>query len=100
MPSLRRSPQMISASVSFGATVTRATSSTRLSLRRSRLSSVRSRAHSSAGERPLHTREVPGSIPGAPMALQAVSHLIGRSQKLHWQVDWQVQKATRLRATI
>ena len=23
-------------------------------------------AHSSAGERPLHTREVPGSIPGAP----------------------------------
>ncbi len=26
----------------------------------------RSRAHSSAGERPLHTREVPGSIPGAP----------------------------------
>jgi hypothetical protein len=25
-----------------------------------------SRAHSSAGERPLHTREVPGSIPGAP----------------------------------
>src|SRR5690349_18264197 len=26
-----------------------------------------SRAHSSAGERPLHTREVPGSIPGAPM---------------------------------
>jgi hypothetical protein len=28
--------------------------------------SIRSRAHSSAGERPLHTREVPGSIPGAP----------------------------------
>jgi hypothetical protein len=27
---------------------------------------VRLRAHSSAGERPLHTREVPGSIPGAP----------------------------------
>ena len=26
-----------------------------------------SRAHSSAGERSLHTREVPGSIPGAPM---------------------------------
>ena len=25
-----------------------------------------SRAHSSAGERSLHTREVPGSIPGAP----------------------------------
>src|SRR5919109_2174001 len=25
------------------------------------------RAHSSAGERPLHTREVPGSIPGAPI---------------------------------
>jgi hypothetical protein len=25
-------------------------------------------AHSSAGERPLHTREVPGSIPGAPIA--------------------------------
>jgi hypothetical protein len=24
-------------------------------------------AHSSAGERPLHTREVPGSIPGAPI---------------------------------
>jgi hypothetical protein len=24
-------------------------------------------AHSSAGERSLHTREVPGSIPGAPM---------------------------------
>src|SRR3954451_10406125 len=24
------------------------------------------RAHSSAGERSLHTREVPGSIPGAP----------------------------------
>ena len=27
----------------------------------------RSRAHSSAGERSLHTREVPGSIPGAPI---------------------------------
>jgi hypothetical protein len=27
-----------------------------------------SRAHSSAGERPLHTREVPGSIPGAPIS--------------------------------
>ena len=26
-----------------------------------------SRAHSSAGERSLHTREVPGSIPGAPI---------------------------------
>src|SRR5688500_16838600 len=26
---------------------------------------TRLRAHSSAGERPLHTREVPGSIPGA-----------------------------------
>jgi hypothetical protein len=26
----------------------------------------RSGAHSSAGERPLHTREVPGSIPGVP----------------------------------
>ena len=25
------------------------------------------RAHSSAGERSLHTREVPGSIPGAPI---------------------------------
>jgi hypothetical protein len=25
------------------------------------------RAHSSAGERPLHTREVPGSIPGVPI---------------------------------
>ena len=25
-------------------------------------------AHSSAGERPLHTREVPGSIPGAPIS--------------------------------
>jgi hypothetical protein len=35
------------------------------------LFSVRSRAHSSAGERPLHTREVPGSIPGAPMTLEA-----------------------------
>jgi hypothetical protein len=31
--------------------------------------SIRSRAHSSAGERPLHTREVPGSIPGAPIAV-------------------------------
>ncbi len=27
-----------------------------------------SRAHSSAGERSLHTREVPGSIPGAPIS--------------------------------
>jgi hypothetical protein len=32
------------------------------------VSSLGSRAHSSAGERPLHTREVPGSIPGAPIA--------------------------------
>ena len=32
----------------------------------------RSRAHSSAGERPLHTREVPGSIPGAPIGKPAV----------------------------
>src|SRR5712691_11497178 len=31
--------------------------------------SIRSRAHSSAGERPLHTREVPSSIPGAPTFL-------------------------------
>ena len=31
--------------------------------------SIRSRAHSSAGERPLHTREVPGSIPGAPIVV-------------------------------
>ena len=31
------------------------------------VSSLFSRAHSSAGERPLHTREVPGSIPGAPI---------------------------------
>ena len=31
-----------------------------------RLSFSLSRAHSSAGERSLHTREVPGSIPGAP----------------------------------
>ena len=31
------------------------------------LFSFRSRAHSSAGERPLHTREVPGSIPGTPI---------------------------------
>jgi hypothetical protein len=31
------------------------------------VSSTGSRAHSSAGERPLHTREVPGSIPGAPI---------------------------------
>ncbi len=30
-------------------------------------------AHSSAGERPLHTREVPGSIPGAPMVEIACS---------------------------
>jgi hypothetical protein len=67
MPSLRRSPQMTSASVSFGATVRRTASSTRPSLRGRRLFSVRSRAHSSAGERPLHTREVPGSIPGAPI---------------------------------
>ena len=29
--------------------------------------SKRLRAHSSAGERSLHTREVPGSIPGAPI---------------------------------
>jgi hypothetical protein len=33
----------------------------------------RSRAHSSAGERSLHTREVPGSIPGAPTEEQAAN---------------------------
>ena len=31
-----------------------------------------SRAHSSAGERSLHTREVPGSIPGAPITPKAL----------------------------
>src|SRR4051794_3921911 len=31
----------------------------------------RSRAYSSAGERSLHTREVPGSIPGTPIARNA-----------------------------
>ena len=30
-------------------------------------------AHSSAGERPLHTREVPGSIPGAPIGTRRPS---------------------------
>ena len=34
--------------------------------RKHRANLGRSRAHSSAGERSLHTREVPGSIPGAP----------------------------------
>jgi hypothetical protein len=33
----------------------------------------RSRAHSSAGERSLHTREVPGSIPGAPILATPMS---------------------------
>ena len=33
-----------------------------------------SRAHSSAGERSLHTREVPGSIPGAPIHSMKVLH--------------------------
>ena len=37
-----------------------------------------SRAHSSAGERSLHTREVPGSIPGAPIVLDA-----HRSRRAH-----------------
>ena len=32
----------------------------------------RPRAHSSAGERSLHTREVPGSIPGAPITTRPV----------------------------
>src|SRR5436853_2301013 len=36
------------------------------------LFSVGSWAHSSAGERPLHTREVPGSIPGAPIVISRV----------------------------
>src|SRR4249920_3164395 len=36
--------------------------------RRGSVSSPSRRAHSSAGERPLHTREVPGSIPGAPIS--------------------------------
>src|SRR5207342_3932524 len=40
-----------------------------------RLALALSRAHSSAGERSLHTREVPGSIPGAPIPFAAVLSL-------------------------
>ena len=41
-----------------------------------------SRAHSSAGERSLHTREVPGSIPGAPINALAATQkrLVTRSR--------------------
>jgi hypothetical protein len=39
-------------------------------------------AHSSAGERPLHTREVPGSIPGAPITAR-VARRIWLIQEVH-----------------
>src|SRR2546426_5133840 len=42
--------------------------------------SFRSRAHSSAGERPLHTREVPGSIPGAPIPPQDPARACARAK--------------------
>ena len=42
------------------------------------------RAHSSAGERPLHTREVPGSIPGAPIAATRLAvQVTGCSPRRH-----------------
>ena len=57
------------------------------------------RAHSSAGERPPHTREVAGSIPAAPItkALLAwlVVYLIG-DDSAAWQAKWQISRGGRL----
>ena len=45
-----------------------------------------SRAHSSAGERSLHTREVPGSIPGAPIKNVYFKRflMLGHNSIPHW----------------
>src|SRR6266550_2845766 len=62
--------------------------------------SIRSRAHSSAGERPLHTREVPGSIPGAPMASQAALRGSGRLRGGAWSVRWPAERRDTTRRGI
>jgi hypothetical protein len=59
-----------------------------------------SRAHSSAGERPLHTREVPGSIPGAPMASQAALRGSGRLRGGAWSVRWPAERRDTTRRGI
>jgi hypothetical protein len=49
-------------------------------------------AHSSAGERPLHTREVPGSIPGAPTSKTPANRCVcfgcGRNGQCAWLARW------------
>jgi hypothetical protein len=53
-------------------------------------------AHSSAGERPLHTREVPGSIPGAPIILFGLVERIDRLRQAICPVAVQIRTNKRL----